>query len=71
MGCRQQATMSYMFQSSAFNRDIGNWNVGSVTTMAYMFNQNGAFNGDISGWNPAKVTSMAYMFTQAASSTET
>ena len=35
---------------SAFNGDIGKWNVSKVTTMETMFQGAISFNGDISGF---------------------
>ena len=54
----------------AFNQDIGNWDVGNVTTMNSMFGwlhyQKNAFNNggspSISGWNTSNVTNMSNMF---------
>ncbi|MDD4060401.1 MAG: BspA family leucine-rich repeat surface protein, partial [Kiritimatiellae bacterium] len=55
-------SMGTMFRSTAFNRDIGGWDVGNVTSMANMFEQNAVFNQDISRWNVGKVTDMRSMF---------
>jgi len=64
--------MSSMFSSSAFNQNIGAWNVSKVTTFANMFNSATAFNNngssDINNWaiNPtAASVSMASMFYEA------
>ena len=47
-----------MFQGlSAFNADISNWDVSSVTNMNNMFSGATAFNGDLSKWDVSKVTS--------------
>jgi surface protein len=37
--------------ASAFNGDISEWNVSSVSSMNYMFGSYRAFNGDISEWD--------------------
>ena len=59
-------SMRYMFRAAtAFNGDIGGWNVSSVTDMTYMFSSAIAFNQDIGGWNTASVTSMYGMFSHA------
>ena len=56
--CTSNVTdMSYMFQYSAFNKDIGNWDVSNVTNMSYMFFQASAFNQNISGWCVSNITS--------------
>ena len=36
-------------QASSFNRPIGNWNIGAVTEMRYMFHYASAFDQDL-GW---------------------
>lgn len=46
---------------------IGNLDVSSVTSMAYMFAGAILFNQDISGWDVSSVTNLSYMFYQAAS----
>ena len=58
--------MSEMFRSAtAFNQDIGGWDVGNVTTMQAMFQVATAFNQDIGGWNVGNVTTMRSMFHSA------
>jgi surface protein len=50
----------------AFNSDISNWDVGSVTNMSYMFRGPYSFNSDISNWNVNNVTDMSKMFFDAS-----
>ena len=52
--------------AAAFNQDIRQWNVSSVTNMSYMFHDAAAFNQDISQWNVSSVTDMSDMFYAAA-----
>jgi hypothetical protein len=48
-----------MFESAtAFNQDIGAWNVASVVTMSNTFKSASAFNADIGAWSTAFVTIM-------------
>jgi len=55
-----------MFQSaSAFNQNIGNWDVSNVTSFTQMFMGASAFNQNIGGWNVGKATSMSFMFYNA------
>jgi surface protein len=59
--------MYAMFSSaSAFNQDIGDWNIEKVTTMRAMFARASAFNQDIGSWNTEKVTDMRYMLRDAS-----
>ncbi|MDG5815416.1 InlB B-repeat-containing protein [Chitinispirillales bacterium ANBcel5] len=55
--------MSYMFRvSSAFNSDIGVWDVSNVTDMSNMFDGASTFDQDIGDWDVSNVTDMSYMF---------
>jgi surface protein len=44
--------------ASHFNVDISGWNVGSVTTMEYVFRNAKKFNINISKWNIGNVKNM-------------
>ncbi len=58
--------MSYMFRSaSAFNKNIGGWETGKVTTMGSMFSSATSFNQDIGNWDTSQVNTMTYMFQNA------
>ena len=54
-----------MFQFSAFNQSINNWDVGNITYMNGMF-FGSAFNQIISGWNVSNVTDMGSMFSSSS-----
>jgi surface protein len=52
--------------ATAFNQNIGGWNVSNVTTMSSMFILATSFNQNIGGWNVSNVTSMANLFRAAS-----
>ena len=57
--------MSSLFANvTAFNQNIGNWDVGNVTDMTGMFLNTSNFNQPIGSWNVSNVTSMSSMFYQ-------
>lgn len=61
-------SMRYMFYGcTAFNQDIGGWDVSQVTDIRYMFNGCVAFNQDISTWDVSQVTNISYMFQSCTS----
>jgi surface protein len=54
--------MASLFQSAKFNRDIGAWNVASVTSMSGVFSAAAAFNQNIAGWNVLRTTTFQSTF---------
>ena len=54
-----------LIMQTAFNQDLNDWDVSSVTTMKNMFSDTEVFNGNISGWDVSSVTDMSHMFFQA------
>ena len=62
--------MSYMFSAAtAFNQNIGNWDVSTAINLSGMFSNATAFDQDIGSWNISNVTDMSEMFKEAALST--
>merc|ERR1719174_1647732 len=58
--------MQWMFSdTTAFNQDLSNWDVGQVTNMAHMFYRAILFDQDLSKWNVATITGMQAMFREA------
>ena len=54
--------MSHLFEGTAFNGDISNWDVSNVENMSNMFYECESFNQDISSWDVSNVIDMRYMF---------
>ena len=55
--------MSELFdEETAFNEDIGHWDVSSVTNMSNMFYRAENFDQDIGLWDVSNVTDMSNMF---------
>jgi len=56
----------YTFYGTAFNQDIGNWQLSGVTSLAYMFanasNFNNGGSSSISGWDVSNVQDMRHVF---------
>ena len=54
--------MSYLFEGTAFNGDISNWDVSNVKDMHGMFNGCKSFNQDISNWDVSNVKGTSDIF---------
>jgi surface protein len=62
------ASLGLMFNGcSAFNSNIDNWDVSTVTNMGGMFYGASSFNQPIGSWNVSSVTDMGFMFRSAGS----
>jgi surface protein len=55
------------WNATAFNQNIGNWDVSNVTNMGEMFYGASAFNQNICNWDVSKVTNMRQLFKDASS----
>ena len=41
--------------ASSFSQDLGQWGVGVVTDMEFMFHDAGTFDADLSGWGVTSI----------------
>jgi len=57
-----QLLSSAFRDATAFNQDIGGWDVSNVVTMSQTFQGATSFNQDIGSWDTSNVTSMDNMF---------
>ena len=46
------------YGASAFNVNIGGWNVAGLTSLSSVFYNSKAFNLDVSSWNTARVATL-------------
>ena len=51
--------------ADSFNQPLGDWDVGEVRVMNFMFAFAGAFDQDLSNWDLSSLTTMDSMFRQA------
>lgn len=58
-------SMLFRFSDRTDFAGIENWDVSSVTDMAYMFCGAESFNRPLNDWDVSKVTDMSYMFCDA------
>jgi surface protein len=52
--------------ATAFNQDIGLWNISSVTNVIFMFQGASSFNQYIGGWSTSHLTNLDVMFENAS-----
>lgn len=52
-------------QAAEFNKPLNNWDMSSVTDMAFMFHGQHYFNQPLKDWNTGQVVDMRFMFSNA------
>jgi len=58
-------TLDFAFADTNFNQPLSNWNVSTVESIRFMFEDNPAFNQDITGWDTGSTTLFTRMFYNA------
>ena len=67
IGSRFTGTLDFAFADTTFNKPLSNWNLSTVESARFMFEDNSAFNQDITGWDTGSMVTFLRMFLNASS----